>query len=79
MGASGIGIWQLIIILGIVLLLFGSKRLRHLGSDLGNALKGFKQALSDSGPNTRTKTIENPSSAEATQTAFTATEKKSAG
>jgi len=59
MGASGIGIWQLLIILGIVLLLFGSKRLRHLGSDLGNALKGFKHAMSDSEPAPKPEAIAN--------------------
>ena len=48
MGFGGISIWQLLIILAIVLLLFGTKRLRSLGSDLGNAVKGFRSALSDS-------------------------------
>jgi len=47
MGVGGIGIWQLLIILVIVLLLFGTKRLRNLGGDLGNAIKGFKGAMSD--------------------------------
>ncbi len=47
MGFGGIGIWQLLIILVIVLLLFGTKRLRNLGGDLGNAIKGFKGAMSD--------------------------------
>ena len=43
----GISPGQLIIILIIVLLLFGTKRLRNIGSDLGGALKGFKKAMSD--------------------------------
>ena len=43
----GISIWQLVIILLIVLLLFGAKRLRNVGSDLGSAVKGFKKAVSD--------------------------------
>ena len=47
MGFGGIGIWQLLIILVIVLLLFGTKRLRNLGGDLGNAIKGFRGALSE--------------------------------
>jgi sec-independent protein translocase protein TatA len=38
---------QLIIVLAIVLLLFGGKRLRSLGSDLGNAIKGFKNSMSN--------------------------------
>jgi len=44
---GGISIWQLLIILLIVLLLFGTKRLKSLGSDLGSAVKGFRGALSD--------------------------------
>ena len=47
MGLGGIGIWQLLIILLIVFMLFGTKKLRNLGSDLGGALKGFKTAMKD--------------------------------
>jgi len=47
MGLGGISIWQLLIVLVIVLLLFGSKKLRGLGSDLGNAVKGFRGAMQD--------------------------------
>lgn len=47
MGFGGIGIWQLLIVLVIVLLLFGTKRLKNIGSDLGNAVKGFKGAVKD--------------------------------
>jgi twin arginine-targeting protein translocase, TatA/E family len=47
MGISGISIWQLLIILAIVVMLFGTKRLRTLGSDLGSAIKGFKKSISD--------------------------------
>jgi sec-independent protein translocase protein TatA len=43
----GISIWQLLIVLVIVLLLFGTKKLRNLGSDLGGAVKGFKSAVKD--------------------------------
>ena len=43
----GISIWQLVIILVIVLVLFGAKRLRNVGSDLGSAVKGFKSAMND--------------------------------
>ena len=45
----GISIWQLLIVLVIVLLLFGTKKLRNLGSDLGGAVKGFKGAMSNEG------------------------------
>lgn len=47
MGIGGISIWQLLIILVIVLLLFGTKRLKTLGGDLGGAIKGFKKAMTD--------------------------------
>ena len=43
----GISIWQLVIILLIVLLLFGAKRLRNVGTDLGSAVKGFKKAIKE--------------------------------
>ncbi len=47
MGFGGISIWQLIIILAIIVLLFGTKKLRGIGGDLGSAVKGFKKAVSD--------------------------------
>jgi sec-independent protein translocase protein TatA len=43
----GISVTELLIILAIVLLLFGSKKLGSLGSDLGSAIKGFKKAVQD--------------------------------
>ena len=42
---GGISIWQLVIITVIVALLFGTKRLRNVGGDLGSAIKGFKNAM----------------------------------
>ncbi len=44
---GGISIWQLLIVLVIVALIFGTKKLRGVGSDLGGAVKGFKKALND--------------------------------
>lgn len=44
---GGISIWQLLIILVIVLLLFGAKRLRTVGTDLGTAVKGFRGAMKE--------------------------------
>ena len=49
MGLGGISMTQLLIILVIVVLVFGTKKLKNLGSDLGGALKGFKNAMSDDG------------------------------
>lgn len=51
MGLGGISIWQLLIILAIVVMLFGTKRLRSLGSDLGSAVKGFRSSMQDEGDN----------------------------
>lgn len=44
---GGISVWQLLIIAVIVVLLFGTKKLRNIGSDLGGAVKGFKNAMSE--------------------------------
>ena len=44
----GIGFRELLIILAIALLIFGAKRLRTIGSDLGAAVKGFKKAMNGS-------------------------------
>lgn len=44
---GGISIWQLLIIAVIVVLLFGTKKLRGIGGDLGSAVKGFKKAMAD--------------------------------
>ena len=66
---GGISIWQLLIIAVIVVLLFGTKKLRGMGGDLGSAVKGFKKALSDEDTSERimhektepeSKTIEQP-------------------
>lgn len=43
----GLGIWELLVILAIVLLIFGPKRLKSLGSDLGSAIKGFRSAVKE--------------------------------
>ena len=44
---GGISLWQLAIILVIVILLFGTKKLRNIGGDLGGAVKGFKKAVNE--------------------------------
>ena len=46
MGLGGISIWQLLIILAIVVMLFGTSRLRNIGGDLGSAIKGFRDSMS---------------------------------
>lgn len=47
MGFAGLSLGHLLVVLVIVVLVFGTKRLKTLGSDLGGALKGFKNAMSD--------------------------------
>lgn len=57
----GISFWQLLIILVIVLLLFGTKRLKNLGGDLGGAIKGFKKAMNeDDAEKAENKNLEKP-------------------
>ena len=60
MGMGGISIWQLLIVLVIVLLLFGTKKLKNIGSDLGGAVKGFRSAMGDGekGKDDETKQLE---------------------
>ena len=44
---GGIGIWQLLIVLGIVILIFGTKKLRNIGGDIGGAIKNFKTSMKE--------------------------------
>ena len=43
----GISIWQLLILLAVVILIFGTKKLKNIGGDLGSAIKGFKSAVKE--------------------------------
>lgn len=47
MGIGGISMWQLLILLLIVVLVFGTKRLRNMGGDIGAAVKGFRKGMED--------------------------------
>ena len=47
MGFGGISIWQLLIVLVIVVMIFGTKKLRNMGGDLGTAVKGFKKSVKE--------------------------------
>lgn len=58
----GFGIKELVVILVIVLLLFGTKKLKGIGTDLGGAIKGFKKSMSDDNSE---KTVESEESEEA--------------
>ncbi|BBB27894.1 Sec-independent protein translocase subunit TatA [Amphritea japonica] len=55
---GGISLWQLAILLVIVVLLFGTKKLRNIGGDLGGAVKGFKKAMNEE-PKEEDKKLEN--------------------
>ncbi len=69
MGFGGISIWQLLIVLAIIILLFGTKKLRSLGGDVGSAIKNFKQSMregeiegksdSDDDDNVTNRSVEN--------------------
>ncbi len=52
----GISIWQLAIVLGIVILLFGTKKLRNVGGDMGSAISSFKKAMKDGAADADTAT-----------------------
>ena len=54
----GPSLWQLLVVLVIVLLLFGTKKLRNLGGDLGSAIKSFRGAVKDSGKEETTEKSE---------------------
>ena len=69
MGLGGISIWQLLIILVIILLIFGTKKLRNIGSDLGGAVKGFKDSMTDGKKNKEEEEVtdESPQRTESAQ------------
>ena len=47
MGASGISVWQLLIVILIVVLIFGTKRIKNIGGDLGGAIKSFRKGMTE--------------------------------
>ena len=55
---GGISGWQLLILLLIVVLVFGTKRLRNIGSDLGGAVKGFKKGMEEEAEADKSSTTE---------------------
>jgi len=64
MGLGGISIWQLLIVLAIVVLIFGTKRLKGMGTDLGGALKGFKDAVATDDDADKEQNLEDDSTAD---------------
>ena len=51
---SGISPWSILLILIIVIVLFGTKKLRNVGADLGSAIKSFKKSSKDDGSDNKT-------------------------
>jgi sec-independent protein translocase protein TatA len=60
MGLGGISLWQLLIVLVIVIVIFGTKRLTSMGSDLGGAVKGFRKAMGDADKEEEAAQIDRP-------------------
>ena len=52
---GGISIWQLLIVLAIVVMIFGTKKLRNMGKDVGGAVKEFKEAVADNSSDSNEK------------------------
>jgi sec-independent protein translocase protein TatA len=74
---GGISVTQLLILLVIVMLVFGTKRLRNIGSDLGSAVKGFRKGIEDE-PEDEVTEPEKLSKAEKTSAESPTTEDKAA-
>jgi sec-independent protein translocase protein TatA len=78
MGISGIGPGSLLLILVIVVLLFGTKKLKNIGGDLGGAIKGFKKAVSDEDKKAGAESINHQEKQESTSSDVQAKEKDKA-
>ena len=72
------GIWELVIVLLIVALLFGTKKLRSIGTDLGGALKGFRSALRDDDPDKVEQKNESPANSKVIEGEIDKQEEKAA-
>jgi sec-independent protein translocase protein TatA len=59
MGFGGISVWSLLLVLAIVILLFGTKKLRNIGGDLGGAIKSFKKSVKDQESGSAEETVAN--------------------
>ncbi|NQZ88654.1 MAG: Sec-independent protein translocase subunit TatA [Colwellia sp.] len=73
---GNMGIWQLLIVAVIIVLLFGTKKLRNLGGDLGSAVKGFKNAMTDNKDKDKDETSETSETSENLVDKSTATDEK---
>ena len=64
MGLGGISLAQLVILFAVVILVFGTKKIRNLGEDLGSAVKGFRKAMDDDSTVNTNKNLESNKSAD---------------
>lgn len=69
----GLSFWHLLVLLVIVLVVFGTKRLRTIGSDLGGAVKGFKQAMNDNDDEDKDKSVSQLTSSDTKDADFKST------
>ena len=76
MGFGGISIWSLLLVLVIVVLLFGTKKLRNVGGDLGGAIKSFKKSVKEEDADNVAKKSEDTSIIEGSATEASSTEGK---
>ncbi len=65
----GISIWQLLILLAVVILIFGTKKLKNVGGDLGSAIKGFKSAVKEGDDAAKQNKVASDSAEESAQDA----------
>lgn len=72
---GSLSIWHWLIVLVIIMLIFGTKKLRNIGSDLGGAVKGFKEGVKDGAASVE-KSVEDTSSAAAKTIDVQAREKR---
>ena len=60
-------VWHWLVVLAVVVLVFGTKKLRNLGGDLGAAVRGFKQGMKENGTDGEGKGLENAAAETATE------------
>ena len=65
---GSLSIWHWLIVLVIVMLVFGTKKLRNIGDDLGGAVKGFKEGMKDASAEAKPVDVSPPQQVSAGQT-----------
>ena len=78
MGFGNIGWFQILVVLLIVLLVFGTKKIRTLGGDLGGAIRDFRKGMNEEDAEGKDKTEDGPEGADSADGAEASSEKKNA-